>query len=436
MTIRGLAVAAGRPDVQLAAPASSAGAGQSEANVDHRETDIIVAGAGASGLVAAIALARAGYDVVCAGPADTRPNGRTVALFEGSLRFLQAIGVRARVDAAAQRIRAIRIVDDTGTRWPVPPLMLEAGDIGLDALGSNIETDRLVSGLLAAAEDLPGLHLTGCLLESIGFEETRVRARDAEGRGYSARLLVAADGRKSPARAAAGIAAQSWTYPQVALTGLLRHEKPHDGMSVEYHTRGGPCTLVPLGGTPDHPHRSSLVWLMTPREAEARRALDDDALAAELQRKTRSVVGAVSFEAARGSFPMGGLKVNRLCGHRTVLIGEAAHAFPPLGAQGLNLSLRDAAQLLVTLGRRAAEGDDIGRIERLKPYERARRRDVAMRTNGVDVLNRSIMTDFGPVDLARGLGAVMLRAVPPLRRALLREGILPQGPVVDALMQR
>ena len=126
--------------------------------------------------------------------------------------------------------------------------------------------------------------------------------------------------------------------------------------------------------------------------------------------------------------------MNRLAGHRIVLIGEAAHAFPPLGAQGLNLSLRDAAQLVVTLGRRAPAGDDIGRVERLKPYERARRRDVAMRTNGVDVLNRSIMTDFGPVDAARGLGAVTLRAVRPLRRALLREGILPPGPRLDAAL--
>ena len=124
---------------------------------------------------------------------------------------------------------------------------------------------------------------------------------------------------------------------------------------------------------------------------------------------------------------MGGLKVNRLVGHRVVLMGEAAHAFPPLAAQGLNLSLRDIAQLLATLGPR--RDGDIGQTETLKPYERARRRDIAMRTNGVDILNRSIMTDFAAVDIARGGGAIALRLLRPLRRAVLREGILPPGPV-------
>ena len=127
---------------------------------------------------------------------------------------------------------------------------------------------------------------------------------------------------------------------------------------------------------------------------------------------------------------MGGLRVNRLAGHRIVLMGEAAHAFPPLAAQGLNLSLRDIAQLLATLGDARARGLDIGSIDAVRPYERARHRDIALRTSGVDVLNRSIMTDFAPVDVARGLGAVALRLVGPLRRAIMREGILPPGPVL------
>ena len=397
--------------------------------MDHLEADIIVAGAGAAGLVATIALAKAGFTVVCAGPSDTRPNGRTVALFEGSLRFLRSLGVWTRFDAESQRIRAIRLIDDTGLRWPVPPLTLDAGDIGLDALGANIENDRLVTGLLAEADALPGVRLTGAILDRIEFGPDAVTAHDREGRTYSGRMLVAADGRKSPARVAAGIGARAWSYPQVAMTALLGHRKPHDGMSTEFHTRSGPCTLVPLRGTPEHPHRSSLVWLMTAREADRRRGLDDAVLAIELQRQTRSVVGRITFEAARGGFPMGGLKVGRLVGHRIALIGEAAHAFPPLAAQGLNLSLRDVAALTETLGALKGAGRDIGDLDGLKPYERARRRDIALRTSSVDVLNRSIMTDFAPVDLARGAGAVALRLFGPLRRAVLREGILPPGPI-------
>ena len=391
------------------------------------DVDILVSGAGASGLAAAIALAKAGFTVVCAGTSDTKPNGRTVALFEGSLRHLKAMGVWDRFEPDAQPIRAIRMVDDTGVRIPVPPLTLEAQEIGLAALGANLENDKLVAGLLAEARAHPGVRLTGGNLADIAFEEGCVTARDGAST-ISARLLVAADGKKSPARIAAGIGARAWTYKQVALTALLSHRKPHNKLSVEFHTRGGPCTLVPLRPSAEHPHRSSLVWLMAPREAERRLALDDAALAIELQHQTRSIVGRIAIGPARGHFPMGGLKVSRLTGPRIALMGEAAHAFPPLAAQGLNLSLRDIAELVTTLVAARDRGADIGTLEALRPYERARHRDIALRTSGIDVLNRSIMTDFGPVDAARGVGAVALRLVGPLRRAVMREGILPPGP--------
>ena len=392
------------------------------------DVDILVSGAGASGLAAAIALAKAGFSVVCAGTSDTTPNGRTVALFEGSLRHLKAMGVWSRLAPDAQPIRAIRLIDDTGVPIPVPPLTLEAKEIGLPALGANVENDKLVAGLLAEAKMLPNLRLTGAVLADVAFEQDHVTARDGAGAPISARLLVGADGKKSPTRLAAGIGARAWTYKQVALTALLSHRKPHGEMSVEFHTRGGPCTLVPLRPTAEHPHRSSLVWLMDPREAERRLALPDEKLAIELQHQTRSIVGRIAFGPARGHFPMGGLKVSRLVGPRVALMGEAAHAFPPLAAQGLNLSLRDIAELVATLVAARDAGADIGALESLKPYERARRRDIALRTSGVDVLNRSIMTDFAPVDAARGIGAVALRLVGPLRRAVMREGILPPGP--------
>ena len=316
-------------------------------------------------------------------------------------------------------------------RLTVPPLTLEASEIDLQALGSNIENDRLVAGLLATAAALPNVELTGTFLAAITFDDAGGEATDSAGRQFRASLVVAADGRKSPARLAAGIGARAWSYPQVALTALLGHRKPHEGLSTEFHTRGGPCTLVPLQGTAEHPHRSSLVWLMSPRDGERRRALDDVAFAAELQHQTRMIVGRITVEPARGFFPMGGLKVNRLAGHRIVLMGEAAHAFPPLAAQGLNLSLRDTAQLVATVEDARRRGLDIGALDALRPYERARRRDIALRTDGVDILNRSIMTDFGPVDIARGAGAIALRLVGPLRRAVMREGIVPPGPLRD-----
>lgn len=396
---------------------------------EARTADIIVSGAGASGLAAAIALAKAGFSVICAGKSAIEPNGRTVALFEGSLRYLRDLGIWARFDGDAQQIRSIRLIDDTGLRLPVPPLTLSSAEIDLAALGANVDNDRLVAGLLEEAAALPNVHLTGAFFTEIAIKDNEVLARGTS--AYSAKLIVAADGRKSPARIAAQIGARVWTYPQVAMTAFLAHRRPHEGRSVEFHTRAGPCTLVPLKGTDAHAHRSSLVWLMAPSEAERRRGLDDGALGAELQRQTRSIFGRISLEEPRGFFPMGGLKVGRLAGHRIVLMGEAAHAFPPLAAQGLNLSLRDVAQLVATLQDARHRQLDIGALASLQPYARARQRDIALRTSGIDVLNRSIMTDFAPVDAARGLGALALRLVGPLRRAVMREGILPPGPVVE-----
>ncbi len=396
------------------------------------EADIVVSGAGATGLAAALALGRAGHTVVCAGVSDMRSSGRTVALFEGSLRFLRSIGVGDRLERVAQRIRSIEIVDDTGARVAAPPLSLDASEIGLDALGANIETDKLIALLRDEAAAMPNVHLTDAPLRGITLDEDAVRASDAMGRTFTASLIAAADGRRSPTRSAAKIAARTWTYPQVAITALVSHRKPHGDRSFEFHTRGGPCTLVPLGGAADHPHRSSLVWLMSPNEAARRRMLGDAELAVELQHQTRSVVGRITFEAARGVFPMSGLKVNRLAARRVVLLGEAAHAFPPLAAQGLNLSLRDIMQLVSTLADARGRDLELGSPAALQPYERARRRDVALRTNGVDVLNRSIITDFGPVDAARGIGTAALRLIGPLRRAVMREGILPPSPLGDA----
>ena len=393
--------------------------------------DVIVSGAGASGLVAALALGRAGYRVLCAGVSDTRPTGRTVALFEGSLRFLKSLGVWDQLAPLAQPIRAIQIIDDTGARLPAPPLTLDASEIDLDALGANIESDRLVAVLRDAVAALPNVELTGSPLTDVRFDEDAVTASDARGVAHAAPLIVAADGRKSPTRQAARIGVRGWTYPQVAITAVLAHRKPHNERSTEFHTRGGPCTLVPLQGTAEHPHRSSLVWLMSPADGERRRALDDAALAAELQHQTRMIVGRMTFEAARGFFPMAGLRVSRLAGRRVVLLGEAAHAFPPLAAQGLNLSLRDVMQLLATLDRAKRRDLDFGSLAALQPYERARRRDIALRTNGVDVLNRSIITDFGAIDAARGVGTLALRLIGPLRRAVMREGILPASPGLD-----
>jgi 2-octaprenyl-6-methoxyphenol hydroxylase len=243
----------------------------------------------------------------------------------------------------------------------------------------------------------------------------------ADGRVFAAALVVGADGRASPSRRAAGIAVRARRYPQCALTVVLAHARPHDDVSTEFHTRQGPFTLVPLPAAPGALHRSSLVWAMSEPEAKRRGALDDAALAAEIERQARSLLGAMRIEGERGIFPLARQSVGRLVATRLALVGDAAHAFPPIGAQGLNLGLRDVRALIAA----ATASDDLGADAALDRYARSRAADILFRTTAVAGLNRSLLADCAPADLARGLGLAALGAIGPLRRLTMREGVAP-----------
>ncbi len=397
--------------------------------------DILVVGTGAAGLSAAIALAKAGFSVVAVGALEQGGVGRTVALFEASLRFYDALGLWSELAASAAKIETIRMVDATGSRVPIPPIEFSASEIGLPAFGENIGNDVLVARLAATVREIPSLAVRDERLVDIADGKDQLCAIFASGRSINAKLIVAADGQRSTVRAIARIGARRWTYPQVALTALLGHEKPHRNVSVEFHTRNGPCTLVPLPPSADAPHRSSLVWLMSEAEAARRRGLADDLLAGDIQRQVASVFGRMRLDGRCGTFPMTGLRVARLTGRRIALLGEAAHVFPPLAAQGLNLSLRDTAALVECVEGARASGEDIGGSATLAAYAEARRPDISLRTYGIDILNRSLLADFLPVDLLRGMGFLAFTMIGPLRRAVMREGILPAGHL-PPLMQK
>ncbi|MGB3282969.1 MAG: FAD-dependent monooxygenase, partial [Methylovirgula sp.] len=324
------------------------------------EADILVVGTGAAGLAAAIALARSSFRVIASGALDTVSNGRTVALFEGSLRFLRALNLWPRLSDLAAEIKSIEMIDASGSRVPIPRIVFSADDVGLQALGANIEIDRLVARLAAVAREIQNLSLETHLLTEIDDQGDHIRATLTSGRRIDAKLVVAADGQRSTVRAKARIGTRRWTYPQVALTALTVHEKSHGNRSVEFHTRSGPCTLVPLVARDGAEHRSSLVWLMSRREAAHRRALAPDALALEIEREVEGIFGNMRLDGGCGFFPMMGMSVTRLAARRIALLGEAAHAFPPLAAQGLNLSLRDIGTLVECLAEARARGTDIG----------------------------------------------------------------------------
>lgn len=391
------------------------------------DTDVIVVGAGAVGLTLGIALARAGVDVAVVGLVATRMPGRTVALLEGSIRFLETLGLWPDLARWSAPLRTMRLVDDTGSLFRIPPVNFRAQEIGKPWFGCNIENWQLLEGLASAARNRLGLTLIEQHLDGFEFSSSGAAARLEDGRHVRAPVLVAADGRRSPARAAAGLPVRTWRYPQAALTAILRHEHGHDDVSTEFHTRQGPFTLVPLPGLPDAPHRSSMVWVMLPGDASRRSALDPPQLARAIERQSRMLLGRVALEGPCGSFPISGMVSDRMAGPRIALAGEAAHAFPPIGAQGLNLGLRDVALLAQLLADAKGRDVDLGSPAILGRYARARRGDVALRTMAVDWLNRALLADFLPVDFVRGAGLLALSSFGPLRRLAMREGLMPQG---------
>jgi 2-octaprenyl-6-methoxyphenol hydroxylase len=388
------------------------------------KTDILVAGAGSTGLAAALAFARSGLKTALVGRIPPPLPGRTVALFEASVRFLHALGALERVKALACPIEGIRMIDDTDQLFPVPELTLRASEVDLPALGLNVSNDELVAVLLDLVRAHPEIEFIEADIADYEINSASAAALLADGRRIEADFIVAADGRNSRARAAAGIDVKEWTYPQMALTMMLRHEFPHDNISSEWHTRSGPFTLVPLPAREGAPHRSSLVWLMSVADARRRLAKPRGELEYEIEDYAKSEFGAMTIESDIGQFRMGGMQVSQHAKGRMALVGETCHVFPPIGAQGLNLSLRDVADLEDCLASVDLRNErELSRA--LSRYDRHRRADIGFRTHGVDVLNRSLIIPYLPVDLFRGASFIAVATLGPLRRAVIREGVLP-----------
>src|SRR5262249_25961889 len=247
-----------------------------------------------------------------------------------------------------------------------------------------------------------------------------VRLTLAEHCTLTARLVVAADGRNSLARSAAGIKTRTWSYPQTAVAVTLRHGREHGGVATELHRRAGPLTVVPLPA-----NQSSLVWVEAAGEAARLQDLGETAFLCELEAHLQGLLGPLCAMGPRATYPLVGLAAQRMGQSRIALLGEAAHVIAPIGAQGLNLSLRDVAVLGECVGNARAQGKDIGGEATLAAYDKARAGDVLIRSVSIDLLNRSLLTDFLPVHLARGVGLHLLANFALLRRLAMRAGLQP-----------
>ena len=392
--------------------------------------DCAVVGAGVTGLTAALKLAHALDAGRCAliaprpqpgteGPADLR----TAAVFHASADQLRGVGAWNKLSERAEPLRGIRIVDVTGRLLRAPQVLFRASDIDLDCFGHNIANSEMVRSLEAVAATTSGLVRIDAKVATAKVGSDTVDLHLSGGSVVKAKSVIASDGRNSLLRRVASINSQTWDYEQSAITTRFAHERPHHGISVEMHGPHGPCTTVPM---PDN--HSSLVWMDATDRVEARLA-DSTAKRAgptfvdELSERVASYLGPIADIAPPIAVPLTSLRASRFAAKRIFLVGEAAHAFPPLGAQGLNLGMRDVADVVELIADAIAAAADPGGDTITDAYHRRRRADISARSIGVDLLNQSLISPFPLFPLARGAGMHLLHAMPPLRRAVMRQGM-------------
>jgi 2-octaprenyl-6-methoxyphenol hydroxylase len=382
-----------------------------------KTTEIIVAGTGPAGLLAALSLARQGFRIVLAGPPPRRDDRRTVALMRPALASLDTLGILPEIAERAAPLSVMRIVDATRRLVRSPVVTFRASEIGEESFGLNMPNIVLTEALEAAIAGDAAIDWRKTPVTAWDLGEERIAATLADGLRIEARLAVAADGRDSLARTAADIRTTSHAHAQSALVLNFAHSRDHGSTSTEFHTETGPFTQVPLPG-----RRSSLVWVVRPEMADELAAVDDAALSLRVEENMQSMLGRVTVESGRQVYPLSSLLPSRFAKDRIALVGEAAHVFPPIGAQGLNLGIRDVDDIVRTAGENR---DDPGSAKALATYDRRRRPDVLARSAAVNLLNQSLLSDLLPAQLARSAGLGMLKALSPVRSFFMREGMQP-----------
>lgn len=371
-------------------------------------SDAVVVGGGLAGLAAAVAVARSGVETVHLAPKAPRDQ-RTSALMMPSVNYLQSAGLVDDPAEVGEPLTQIRIIDATNRLIRAPETLFDSAEAGLPAFGWNFSNIKLMDAFEAARDALPNLTTRDVAVTSVEPGPDGTLLTLADGTSLVAPLLVGADGKKSLIRASAGFRARENGFVQSALVCDLELGRPIGGTSIEFHYAQGPFTLVPAGG-----NRANLVWIDDREVLKAAQARGKDGLREIFLEKSHRLFGDIVLLTPAHIFPLSSITVEVAGMDGIVLVGEAAHAFPPIGAQGLNLSLRDVADLAAAL---QATDRTPGWTQRVSAdYARRRSGDLSRTGGMVDTLFRSLLSDFLPAQALRAGGLWALKLAPPLRK--------------------
>jgi 2-octaprenyl-6-methoxyphenol hydroxylase len=388
--------------------------------------DVVISGASFGGLALACGLSRALgpdfkialIDRVAQSGAAPKADSRASALSAASKRMLEVLDIWPLVADVAQPVTGIEITDST-LETGVRPVLLTYDNVTADGEPATyiVPNSALQAALRRGVESSSSLELF-TPAEAIDFasNESGIEVTLADGGAIAASLLVAAEGRRSRLREAAGIKVVGWSYPQIGIVVTVRHDRPHGGRAVQHFLPSGPFAILPLTG-----NRSCITWTEDAAEAKRILALDDADFLAEVDKRFGGKLGALSLDGPRQSWPLEMHLARRYVGPRFALIGDAAHGVHPIAGQGLNLAFRDVAALVEVLSDAIRLGFDAGDAQALARYERWRRFDSTISAATFDGLNRLFSNDRALIRSGRDFGLGLVDRMPMLKRFFVGE---------------
>lgn len=382
---------------------------------------IVIGGFGAAGASTALALLAGGVAprdllIFDSGPAasEVSPGAdvRILALNAGSRRFLEALGAWGRLASEAHPMHSIAISDTSLEESFRPHLLeMEAPEAG-EPLAHLVPLGLLNTTLRDLCREA-GIEIVQARLTDL-FPGPSFLGIDLDGARFETRLLIGADGAKSPIREQAGIPTHGWAYGQTAIVATIRHSLAHHGEAVQHFLPSGPFALLPLDS-----FRSSIVW-------SEKTGIAAELLAADVETQ-REAIGAraagsrgeiVTIEAI-SSHPLQLMLARRFIGERLALVADAAHVVHPLAGQGLNLGFEDAAMLAEQVVDRLRLGLDPGAPDLLEAYQARRRPAAVAMAYATEGLNRLFSNDSSPLRIARDFGAGIVERLPGVKNRLM-----------------